>query len=79
MRHRRKSATSGTLNPLDTVDIGAQVSGRVTKLYADFNSPVKTGDIVAELDQEQLRMKIQQNEARSKGGYRVTRVRGSVC
>ncbi len=55
--------TSGTLNPLETIDIGAQVSGRVTKLYADFNSPVKTGDIVAELDQEQLRMKIQQNEA----------------
>ncbi|HOW86012.1 MAG TPA: efflux RND transporter periplasmic adaptor subunit [Candidatus Aminicenantes bacterium] len=55
--------TSGTLNPIDTIDIGAQVSGKVTKLYADFNTPVKTGDIVAELDQEQLRMKIQQNEA----------------
>jgi HlyD family secretion protein len=55
--------TSGTLNPIETIDIGAQVSGRVTKLYADYNTPVKTGDIVAELDQEQLQMKIQQNEA----------------
>ncbi len=55
--------TSGTLNPIDTIDIGAQVSGKITKLYADFNTPVKTGDIVAELDQEQLQMKIQQNEA----------------
>jgi HlyD family secretion protein len=55
--------TSGTLNPIETIDIGAQVSGRVTKLYADYNSPVKTGEIVAELDQEQLQMKIQQNEA----------------
>lgn len=55
--------TSGTLNPIDTIDIGAQVSGKITKLYADFNTPVKAGDIVAELDQEQLKMKIQQNEA----------------
>jgi HlyD family secretion protein len=55
--------TSGTLNPIETIDIGAQVSGKITKLYADFNSPVKAGDIVAELDQEQLKMKIQQNEA----------------
>lgn len=55
--------TSGTLNPIETIDIGAQVSGKITKLNADFNSPVKAGDIVAELDQEQLKMKIQQNEA----------------
>jgi HlyD family secretion protein len=63
--------TSGTLNPLETIDIGAQVSGRIEKLYADFNSPVKQGEIVAELDQEPLQMKIQQNEASYK-----TRVAG---
>jgi HlyD family secretion protein len=55
--------TAGTLNPLETIDIGAQVSGKVEKLYADFNTPVKQGQIVAELDQEQQKMKIQQNEA----------------
>ena len=55
--------TSGTLNPIETIDIGAQVSGKITKLYADYNTPVKQGDVVAELDQEQLKMKIQQNEA----------------
>jgi HlyD family secretion protein len=55
--------TSGTLNPIETIDIGAQVSGKITKLNADYNSPVKAGDVVAELDQEQLQMKIQQNEA----------------
>lgn len=55
--------TSGTLNPIETVDVGAQVSGKIEKLYADFNTPVKKGDIVAELDQEPLKMKIQQNEA----------------
>jgi HlyD family secretion protein len=55
--------TAGTLNPIETIDIGAQVSGKITKLYADYNSPVKAGDVVAELDQEQLKMKIQQSEA----------------
>ncbi len=55
--------TSGTLNPIETVDVGAQVSGKIEKLNADFNTPVKKGDIVAELDQEPLKMKIQQNEA----------------
>ncbi|MGB8960157.1 MAG: efflux RND transporter periplasmic adaptor subunit, partial [Candidatus Aminicenantales bacterium] len=55
--------TSGTLNPIETVDVGAQVSGKIEKLYADFNTPVKQGQIVAELDQEPLKMKIQQNEA----------------
>jgi HlyD family secretion protein len=55
--------TSGTLNPIETVDVGAQVSGKIEKLYADFNTPVKKGQLVAELDQEPLKMKIQQNES----------------
>ncbi len=58
--------TSGTLNPIETVDVGAQVSGRIEKLYADFNSLVTKGQIVAELDQEPLKMKIDQNEANYK-------------
>jgi HlyD family secretion protein len=58
--------TSGTLNPIETVDVGAQVSGKIEKLYADFNSLVKKGQVVAELDQEPLKMKIDQNEANYK-------------
>ena len=58
--------TSGTLNPIETIDIGAQVSGKIEKLYADFNSQVTKGQIVAELDQEPLLLKIQQNEANYK-------------
>ena len=58
--------TSGTLNPIETVDVGAQVSGKIEKLYADFNSQVTKGQIVAELDQEPLKMKIDQNEANYK-------------
>jgi HlyD family secretion protein len=58
--------TSGTLNPIEIVDVGAQVSGKIEKLYADYNSPVTKGQIVAELDQEPLKMKIDQNEANYK-------------
>jgi HlyD family secretion protein len=58
--------TSGTLNPIETVDVGAQVSGKIVELYADFNSQVIKGQVVAELDQEPLKMKIEQNEANYK-------------
>jgi HlyD family secretion protein len=52
--------TSGTLNPVDTVDVGAQVSGKITKLNADFNSKVKFGEILAEIDPEPLKLKLDQ-------------------
>jgi HlyD family secretion protein len=41
---------TGTLNPLVNVTVGSQISGNIQKLYADFNSPVKAGQIVAQLD-----------------------------
>jgi HlyD family secretion protein len=55
--------TSGTLNPIDLVDVGSQVSGKINKLNADYNSKVTKGQIVAELELVPLKMKIQQNEA----------------
>ena len=54
---------SGTLNPITIVEVGSQVSGRIAKLYADFNSKVKEGQVIAELDQSLLEAKVQQNEA----------------
>src|SRR5512135_1266015 len=50
--------TSGTLNPIELVDVGSQVSGKIAKLSADYNSTVKAGEIVAELELEPLQMKI---------------------
>ncbi len=41
---------SGTINPVTEVQIGAQVSGRVVKVFVDFNSIVKEGDVLAEID-----------------------------
>lgn len=55
--------TSGTLNPVRLVEVGSQVSGKIDKLYVDFNSQVKEGQILAELDQDLLKAKIDQNNA----------------
>ncbi|HVH44765.1 MAG TPA: efflux RND transporter periplasmic adaptor subunit [Labilithrix sp.] len=41
---------SGTLQATVTVQVGAQVSGRIAKLSADYNSPVKKGAVIAKLD-----------------------------
>ena len=43
---------SGTLEATVTVQVGAQVSGRISKLFADFNSTVKKGQLIAKLDPE---------------------------
>ncbi len=42
--------STGQVKPLTEVQVGAQVSGRVTKVYVDFNSLVKAGDVLAEID-----------------------------
>ncbi|MGD2294393.1 MAG: efflux RND transporter periplasmic adaptor subunit [Candidatus Aminicenantes bacterium] len=55
--------TTGTLNPVTIVDVGSQVSGKIEKLYVDFNSQVKAGQVIAELDQELFMTRVQQNEA----------------
>lgn len=46
----REVLTSGTLEPAEAVDVGSQVSGTVQSLHADFNSQVKAGDVLAQLD-----------------------------
>jgi HlyD family secretion protein len=41
---------TGTLNPVVNVQVGSQVSGNISKLFVDFNSQVKAGDVVAQID-----------------------------
>ncbi len=55
--------TSGTINPIDIVEVGSQVSGKISKLYADFNTPVKAGQLMAELDRDIQNAKVDSNEA----------------
>jgi len=41
---------SGPLDPVTKVEVGSQISGSIQKLFADFNSPVKEGQVIAQLD-----------------------------
>lgn len=55
--------TTGTLNPVTIVDVGSQVSGKILKIFVDFNSIVKEGQVMARIDQSPFLSKVQQNEA----------------
>ena len=54
---------NGTLSARGTVLVGAQVSGRVVELNADFNDKVKKGQIIAKLDPQVLQAQIDQSSA----------------
>ena len=45
-----KVTATGTLSALVTVQVGTQVSGRIKELHADFNSPVKKGQVIAKIE-----------------------------
>ena len=45
---------TGTVEPVTQVEVGTQVSGIVSHLYADYNSVVKKGQLIAELDKTNL-------------------------
>src|SRR3954463_299926 len=54
---------TGILNPVLNVQVGSQISGNIQKLYADFNSSVKQGEIVAQLDPAIFQAVVHQQEA----------------
>ena len=45
---------SGPINPVNTTEVGALVSGEILKIYVDYNSVVKKGDLMAVIDQTQI-------------------------
>ena len=49
---------TGTLESVTQVDVGTQVTGEVAKLYADYNSIVKKGDLIAEIDKTLLESEV---------------------
>jgi HlyD family secretion protein len=59
----QRVAANGTLNPVELVNVGTQISGTVLRLHADFNQPVKAGQLLAELDPAILQAQIRQSEA----------------
>lgn len=54
---------TGTVNPVISVQVGSQVSGKVAKLFADFNSVVAQGQVIAMLDDKPFRAKVGQAKA----------------
>ena len=55
--------STGTFKPLKEVQVGAQVSGRVVKVHVDFNSTVKKGDLLAEIDPSLYGAQVSQSRA----------------
>ncbi len=58
-----KVTANGTLSAVKTVQVGAQVSGRVVELNADFNDKVTKGQVIAKLDDVVLRSQVDQSAA----------------
>lgn len=54
---------TGEIQPVYKVTVGTQVSGIVKKLYVDYNSTVKKGDLLAELDKSNLNEQLKQSKA----------------
>jgi len=55
---------NGTVNPVITVLVGSQVSGMIQKLYADYNTPVKEGQLIAQIDPALFQAQVAQAKAK---------------
>lgn len=56
-------SATGTLSAISTVTVGSQISGQVTDVRVDFNSPVKKGDVLAEIDPSTYQAQLEQGNA----------------
>ena len=60
---RNTVTATGTLQAVTTVQVGSQASGTISALYADFNSTVKKGQVVAQLDPAVAKAQVDQSRA----------------
>jgi HlyD family secretion protein len=56
-------SASGKLRALNTIKVGAEVSGQVTRVLVDYNSQVVAGQVLAEIDPTRIRARVQQAQA----------------
>jgi len=56
-------SSTGTVNPVTTVQVGSQLSGQIKELYVDFNSKVQEGQIIARIDPENFEARVRQADA----------------
>ena len=59
----RVVSASGKVRALNTINVGAEVSGQVTEVYVDYNSPVRKGQLLALIDPTRVQARVQQGEA----------------
>ncbi len=59
----RSVATSGSVRPLITVEVGSQVSGQIKEIFVDFNSTVQKDQLLALLDAQTFESRVLQNKA----------------
>ena len=60
---RETVTATGTLSPLDSVEVGAEVTGRVTKVNVDINDRVTKDQVLVEIDTEQLLARLEESQA----------------
>jgi HlyD family secretion protein len=71
---------TGTVNPVTKVQVGTYVSGPILELFADFNSPVTKGQLVAKIDPRPFEVKVKQAEANlATAEARVARARADLA
>ena len=56
-------SSSGTVNPVSQVSVGSQVSGQIKEMFADFNTEVTQGQLIARIDPESFQYKLRQANA----------------
>ncbi|MBR1649199.1 MAG: efflux RND transporter periplasmic adaptor subunit [Alphaproteobacteria bacterium] len=56
-------SASGTINPISNIDVGTQVSGRIQKIYVDYNSLVKKDQLLAEIDPSSFKSNVAREKA----------------
>ena len=58
---------TGTIEPVTEVEVGTQVSGIIDKIYVDYNSIVKEGQLIAEMDKVTLESELASAKAQYEG------------
>lgn len=58
-----KITASGIINPISTINVGTQVSGTIKEIYVDYNSVVKTNQLLALIDPDMFEAKVAQQRA----------------
>lgn len=66
---------SGTLNPVVLVSVGSQVSGTIQRIYADFNSPVRKGQVIAQIDPSLFQAEVEKARANHRNALAICQQR----